>query len=291
MRKIFGGINLTWPKVIIMAIIMGVYTAVMTMIPALRDTSLIDISVSFEVWIFFGIFIILNSKSPKDSAFKCFIFFLISQPLVYIVQDVFNNSNLFETYYKYWFIWTVLCLPMGYIGHYMKKDKWWGLVILLPMLVLLGEEYASYFSKTMFSFPRHLGTTIFCFVTLILYPLCVFNNKKVKRVGLVISLLMIISMSILSILFPPVYSTDILASGEKYTFDDTTKVSIDDPKYGELSIRYEEHIESYLVHAEFKKAGDTKFTLTYPDGTSKTFDITIKRDTFKVTDQDEEKES
>ena len=82
MKKVFGGINLTWPKVIIMAVLIGLYTGVMAMIPIARNTSLSDLAVTFEVWIFFGIFIIMNSKSPKDSALKCFIFFLISQPIV-----------------------------------------------------------------------------------------------------------------------------------------------------------------------------------------------------------------
>ena len=76
MKKIFGGINLTWPKVIIMAIIVGIYTAVMALLPVANDTSFSDLKVTFEVWIFFGIFIIMNSKSALDSALKCFVFFL-----------------------------------------------------------------------------------------------------------------------------------------------------------------------------------------------------------------------
>ena len=67
-KKIFGGINLTWPKVIIMAIIVGIYTAVMALLPVANDTSFSDLKVTFEVWIFFGIFIIMNSKSAKDSS-------------------------------------------------------------------------------------------------------------------------------------------------------------------------------------------------------------------------------
>ena len=142
MKKIFGGINLTWPKLIVMAIIMGIYTAVMAMLGIARDTSFSDLTVTFEVWILFGIFIIMNSKSAKDSALKCFIFFLISQPLVYLVQDVINHSKLFLTYYRFWVPWTIACLPMGFIGYYMKKDKWWGILILGPMLLFLGMEYS-----------------------------------------------------------------------------------------------------------------------------------------------------
>ena len=137
-----------------MAVIIGIYTAIMAMLPIAKDTSFSDLTVTFEVWIFLGIFIIMNSKSAKDSALKCFIFFLISQPLVYLVQDVINNSDLFNTYYRFWFPWTIACIPMGFIGYYMKKDKWWGLLILIPMLLLTAEECAGYLSKTMFFFSK-----------------------------------------------------------------------------------------------------------------------------------------
>ena len=77
------------------------------MVPVAKDTSFTDLTVTFEVWILFGILIITNSKSAKDSAFKCFIFFLISQPLIYLVQDVVNHSKLFLTYYKNWIPLTI----------------------------------------------------------------------------------------------------------------------------------------------------------------------------------------
>ena len=128
MKKLFGGINLTWKKLVVFSIFVGIYTAVMAMLPIAKDTSFNDLTVTFEVWIFFGIFIIMNSKSPKDSALKCFIFFLISQPLVYLVQDIIKQSNLFNTYYRFWFLWTIACLPMGFIGYYMKKDKMVGII-------------------------------------------------------------------------------------------------------------------------------------------------------------------
>ena len=47
MKKIFGGINLTWPKLIIMAIIAGIYTAIMAMLPIAKDTSFSDLTVTF----------------------------------------------------------------------------------------------------------------------------------------------------------------------------------------------------------------------------------------------------
>ena len=285
MKKIFGGINLTWPKVIMMAIIAGIYTAIMAMLPIAKDTSFSDLTVTFEVWIFFGIFIIMNSKSAKDSALKCFIFFLISQPLVYLVQDVVNHSNLFMTYYRFWVLWTIACISMGFIGYYMKKDKWWGLLILVPMLLLTAEECAGYLSKTIFSFPRHLLTTIFCISTLIIYPLAIFNNKKVKTVGVVISGLLIILIVLVCIIKPPIYSTDILSNEEKYQFDDSYKVYLLDKKYGDLKIECEDETEDCMIHADFKKTGKTELILESSDGKKITFDISIRRDTYTIKEK------
>ncbi|MBO6243324.1 MAG: hypothetical protein J6O41_01975, partial [Clostridia bacterium] len=166
LNQIVGGIDLTWKKIIIFAIIAGVYTAVMAILPIAKNTSFADITISFEVWILFGILIIMNSKSAKDSALKCFVFFLISQPLVYLIQVPFASMGwgLFG-YYKYWFIWTLLTIPMGFIGYYMKKDKWWGLIILTPILIFLGFHYSSFFGQCIYNFPYHLLSTLFCIIT------------------------------------------------------------------------------------------------------------------------------
>ena len=284
-KKIFGEINLTWTKVIIFAIIAGVYTGVMAMLPIARDTSFSDLTVTFEVWVLFGIFIIMNSKSAKDSCLKCFVFFLISQPLVYLIQDVINHSVLFKTYYRYWFMWTIATIPMGFIGYYMKKDKWWGLIILAPMLLLVGGMYGTYLSNTMFSFPRHLLTTLFCITTLIIYPLAIFKNKKIKIAGVIISGVIIIVMTILTLLDPPVYNTDILSNGGKdgAVFDDTYKVYLADKSYGELYIKYEDGVEDWFIGAKFRKAGKTEVILEAPNGEKTVFDITIKRDTYHIT--------
>ena len=285
MKKIFGGINLTWPKVIMLAIITGIYTAIMAMLPIAKDTSFSDLTVTFEVWIFFGIFIIMNSKSAKDSALKCFIFFLISQPLVYLVQDLINHSNLFFTFYRFWILWTIACIPMGFVGYYMKKDKWWGLLILVPMLLLTGEECAGYLSKTIFSFPRHLLTTIFCMSALIIYPLAIFNNKKVKTVGVIISGIFIILIVLVCIINPPIYSTYILSNGDNYQFDDSYSAYLLDKKYGDLSIECEDETEDCMIHAEFKKAGETELILESSDGKKIVFDISIRRDTYTIKEK------
>ena len=149
LKKLFGGINLTWPKLIIFAVAIGVYTGLINQVPFLYDTSLRDSAIYFDRWVLFGILIIMNSKSNIDSALKCFVFFLISQPLIYLVEVPFLGWSVMQ-YYRNWILWTILTLPMGFIGYYMKKDRPWGLIILVPMLLLgmilcgvLGSEAGS----------------------------------------------------------------------------------------------------------------------------------------------------
>ncbi|MCR5608803.1 MAG: hypothetical protein K6G26_07035 [Lachnospiraceae bacterium] len=283
LKKLFGGIDLTWKKVIIASIIAGVYTAIMAIVPALQYTSFNTIAVTFEVWILLGIIIIMNSKSNKDAALKCFVFFLISQPLVYLIQVPFSwqHWGLFG-YYKFWFIWTILCLPMGYIGYYMKKNKWWGLLILLPMISLTLEQYAAYLSYFIFSYPRYILISIFCAAAAIIYPIAIFDNKKIRIAGVSISALLIIIITVFRLVNPFVYSTDLLLSGEEYTFDDTYKVYFDDEKYGDLSIKYEDGLECWKVHAEIKRDGKTTFTLESPEGEKREFSVDIKRDTYDL---------
>lgn len=285
LEKLFGGLRLTWPKLIIFAVLAGVYTAIMCMIPALKETSLSDIGTTFEVWILFGILIIMNSKSPLDSALKCFVFFLISQPLVYLIQDVVNQSHLFQTYYRYWFYWTLLTFPMGFVGYYMKKDKWWGLLILLPILLFLGGlSYAGYLSKTMFSFPRHLATTIFSLVTLLLYPIAIFRNRKVRIAGALASALIAVVFTVITVLNPPVYRTTLAVNGGslELVFDDTYKAYLADESYGELQIVFEENLDDWMINANLRKTGQTEVILEAPDGTKTVLDLTIGNSTYDI---------
>ncbi len=63
MKKLFGGLNITWIKLIIFAVIAGLYTGAMAALPVTKDTSFADISITFEWWVLFGIIIIMNSKT------------------------------------------------------------------------------------------------------------------------------------------------------------------------------------------------------------------------------------
>lgn len=284
LKKLFGGLNLTWWKLILFAVIAGVYTGLINQVPFLHDTSLTDPAIYFDRWVLCGILIIMNAKSNLDSALKCFVFFLISQPLIYLVEVPFLGWSVMG-YYRNWILWTILTFPMGFVGYYMKKNKWWGLLILMPMLVLLAFHYGGYLGQTFFSFPRHLYSAIFCAATMLIYPVAIFSEKRVRIAGVVISAVMIVALTIWTIINPPVYDTDILYSGDEQgtAFDNTYQASFVDPSFGTLSIRYEDAIESYMVHAEMRKAGHTEVVLKAPDGTEKHYDIEIRRDTYEIT--------
>ena len=286
MRKLFGGINLTWRKLIIFAVIAGLYTGLMAFLPFAKDTSFADISITFEWWVLFGILIIVNSKSPLDSALKCIVFFLISQPLVYLVQVPFNvyGWGIFK-YYPGWFVWTLCTFPMGFIGWYMKKEKWWGLLILSPMLLFVGYHYANFLRGTWSHFPRHLFSTIFCAATVIIYPLFIFRNEKLRRAGLIISVVILLGMSVLAFASGKnVYNTTVLVNNGSLgvEFDDRYEVSLSDEDFGNVHIVYEEHIEAYMVTAEFKTVGNTKLILTAPDGSTRIFDLKVEKNRYDI---------
>ena len=197
MKKLFGGIDLTWKKLIIFAILAGVYTAIMALLPITANTSFRDIAVYLDWWILFGIIIICNSKSPLDSAFKCFVFFLISQPLIYLIQVPFSSLGwqLFG-YYRYWFCWTIACFPMGFIGYYIKKKNILSVLILSPMIIVLVFQGLSYLNSATTNFPHHLLSGIFCFVLIVIISINIFDNKKLRilllGIALIIAILILI---------------------------------------------------------------------------------------------------
>ena len=288
MKKLFGGLSFSWGRLILFAVICGVYTGLTTLMPFARDTSIQDISISFEWWILFAILIIVNSENPLDSALKAFVFFLISQPLVYLVQVPFHADGFgVFRYYPNWFRWTLLTFPMAFVGYYMKKDKWWGLLILAPMLVFLGYHYMGFLREAISFFPNHLLSAIFCAATLILYPLGIFRDRKLRLAGLALSLTILLFFSVLGLrdAGSNAYETDLLLSGGETAgmeFDDSWNVSLEDASFGTVSIRREDAIDSFLVHASLTRTGSTRLILRSPAGESFVYDLEIQRHSFEI---------
>lgn len=286
LKKLFGETEFSMAKIVIFAVLAGIFTAIMALIPQLRNSSFGAITVTFEVWILIGISIITNAKSNLDSAIKCFVFFMISQPLVYLLQVPFSDMGweLF-TYYPRWFVWTVLCIPMGFIGYYIKKGKWYGYIILLPMLILTFMGYRTYLLYFIFSRPRYLLITVFCAVMPVLYSIILFENKKLRIAGSAVCITVVCVITVLVLLNPHCYSTEITSSIDGHDITDEYEVALEDSKYGEVRIEYIESADAYMVHADFRRGGRTKLLVTTPEGDVKAYNLEIEYSTYKLAEQ------
>ena len=96
---------------------------------------------------------------------------------------------------------------------------------------------------------------------------------------------MIISIVVICIINPPIYSTIILYNGEKYQFDDSYNVYLVDKKYGDLNVEYDAGLEDWALYADFKKAGKTEVVIESPDGKKTIFDISIRRNTYTIEEK------
>lgn len=177
LKKLFGGLKMSWPVVILFALGTGAFTALMALV-APEGSSFREIAVYFEAWILFAIIIITNCGKPLEAACKTFVFFLISQPLVYLIQVPFSEMGweLFQ-FYPHWFRITLLTFPGAFLGWYVKRDDLWAGLILSVMLVLLIWQGFSYLSDLLQNFPRHLISALFCFG---LVPVLIFGIFRRK---------------------------------------------------------------------------------------------------------------
>ena len=186
-EKLFGGIEMTWLKVILLAVGTAIVTAVFLIFPVFRNTSFERMGVHLEAWFLFAIIIMSNCKKPLESAVKTFVFFLVSQPLIYLIQVPFTELGwgIFG-YYKYWFIATLLTFPMAFIGWYITRKDWLSLIIILPVLGFLGYTALEAFSFTSMHFPYHLVTALFCVLQILLYLAAFTSDKRQVIIGILV---------------------------------------------------------------------------------------------------------
>lgn len=197
-KEIFGGLNITWPRLIISSIIIGVYTALMAMLVP-DGNSFHDIAATLEWWILFAVIIIVNSKKPLEAALKTFVFFLISQPLVYLLQVPFSwmGWQIFQ-YYPYWFIITLLTFPGAYIGWYIKKNEWYSGVILSIATCLLAMTGIQYIRSLAENPPNHLLTVAFCFGIIPILVLAILKGKTPRIVAATITIIFAVVFAIMT---------------------------------------------------------------------------------------------
>ena len=248
---------MSWPVTVMYAVAAALLTSIFLILPVFKDTSFARMGVTFEAWIFFAVIIMANCRTPLESALKTFVFFLISQPLIYLIQVPFTvlGWQIFM-YYRYWFIWTLLTLPMAYIGWYITKKNWLSLLILAPVLCCLTWLYVDGFRTAYSHFPRMLVMALFCLLQVLIY-LYVFTEKTVQKlIGLVAPLAVMFALTLIT---PEAdINTTQFLPGDPVLSEDAS-VTVDDP---EITVQIEKTGEDSMIGIQAKKYGTTAFTIT-----------------------------
>ena len=191
LHKLFGGLKMSWPATVLFALGAGLYTAVMNSIPLTEGTSFRDIAVSYEWWVVFAFIIASNCKKGWESALKTFVFFLISQPLIFGVEVLLGTLSADMAWYYYSTIWgpiTLLTLPGGFIAHLITRQDALGCIILglgCAIDCLMGVSYTL---RMLSNPPYHLLTAVCCFVAAVVMCYCIQHDNKRRAASLLIAL-------------------------------------------------------------------------------------------------------
>ena len=275
-KKLFGGIDMTWKRLLIFSVAAGVIPGILLCIPILEDTSFTDNGATFEWWILFAIIIITNCKKPLEAACKTFVFFLISQPLIYLVQVPFCwlHWGIFS-YYPPWFLWTLLTFPGACLGWFVTKKKWYSLLILSPMLALHALTGMGYLHGTVYQFPRHLLTVIFCAAVMYVLVLAIFEDKKLIIAGSILNTVLLGAFFFTTVYRQPLAVSNINPRDQYAELDpdmNYTAVSSDESV---VRLHYEEKDYPHGWQAEFYKRGTAQLTFTGNDGSRIIYDVTF----------------
>ncbi len=197
-ERLFGGLKMGWPGVIIFALIAGIYTGAMLIIPATENTSFRDIGITYEFWLIFAFIIASNCKKNWESALKTFVFFLISQPVIFLVEIAFKYLSVDMAMYYLTGVWglsIIMTLPGGFIAYYISKQNALGAVILglgCTIQAVLGVHYAI---EMVNNFPFHLLSCIICFASLIIMIFTIQKQNKYR--ALAFAVVIIVSAALL----------------------------------------------------------------------------------------------
>ena len=175
---------MTWKKVIIFAIGVAVLSALVLNLPFTVHTSFANIGTYLESWVLFALIIIMNCDKPVEAGLKTFVFFLISQPLIYLLQVPFSylGWQIFM-FYPQWFYLTLATLPGGMIAWFVKKDNTLSAIILSVATSYLVFQ-GIYFMCELLNFPPHnLLSFIYCFALVFVFINTLLKNKKGKIIA------------------------------------------------------------------------------------------------------------
>ncbi len=267
--RFFSNQKMPWLKVIILAVASAVITAVLKIIPALEGTSFQDIAVNPDCWFLFALFIIVNCDKWWEASLKTFVFFLISQPLIYLIQVPFSSMGfeLFK-YYKYWFVITILTLPGAAVAFLVKKKNWLSAAVLSVAVGYLGYAAATYFWNVKSDFPHHLVSLIFCVLLAIFFVLALLD-KNSQRLAVMAVMVVVIAGTLY--FTKPISTKDISLDKGSWTY------VVDDSNIADISIT-----DGNDVSFKAKKKGNAIVTFTNENGEIIEYWVTVSNGSILV---------
>ena len=272
---------MTWPRLFLFAVISGVVTALIAMLVP-DGNSIKQVAVTLEAWIVLAIIVVVNCEKPLEAACKTFVYFLISQPLVYLIQVPFSSMGwqLFG-YYRYWFCWTLATFPGAFIAWYVRRDDWIGAVILSVALVSLIGFGLGYLRLLIENFPRYLISTLFCFGMVPVLITAILHRKNARLVASVIAA---VAFAVLA--FMTFWGSDVNAytgylglDEEKYPVAEGWTAEPEDPENGTVDLKIGDEIISTRLYVEFRDyRKNTNVILKDPEGNVYPMPIEITKD-------------
>ena len=282
LKKLFGGLNITWPVIVVGAIVAGVYTGLMAQAPYVQDTSLTDICATFEWWVFFAAIIVTNAKTPWESALKCFVFFLVSQPLVYLVQVPFSGWGIMG-YYKNWILWTIATLPLGFAGWYIKKNNIAAVVVMAAGSAFLAFHAATFLNKAISNPPWHILSFLFCVCLILAMIFGCFEPGKLRKLSLAIAAAFL-ALSLFFTLRPQIDITYNLAYfDEGIDINANCQISSSDESVATAEI-VELSEGNYSATIHFRNTGACSITFTDDDGNEHVYSASCAKNDEKGYD-------
>ena len=183
---------MSWIHVIVFAVVAGAWTAAMNMIPITEGTSFRDIAITYEWWLIFAFIIAANCKKSWECALKIFVFFLISQPLIFGLEVVFGGLDAQLAYYYIYSNWgpkIIMTLPGGFIAFFINKQNWLGAIILGLGNAIQAIMGVAYIGEMMKNFPFHILSVIVSFASIFIMAWCIQKEKKFRIASLVVTAL------------------------------------------------------------------------------------------------------
>ena len=281
LKRIFGGLKWSWPGLILFAVISGVVTGLIALLVP-DGNSFRQIAVTFEAWIVLAVIVAVNCEKPLEAACKTFVYFLISQPLVYLVQVPFHSMGfgLFRYYWPYWFYWTAAVFPGAFIAWYVKRDDWIAALILsvaLAMLILIGSGYLK---ELISAPPKFLVAALFCFGSVPLLILCILHKRNPRLIAAGIAVLVLVVCMFVQFRsgVGKDYEFSFGLDPEKYPVTEGWRAELEDPDNGTVILTPGEDVIGPGCHVVIRDISKpTGIILTDPDGSKYTVPLVVEQ--------------